>query len=195
MKIPLNIFVMSDASICTSVNCSSPPMMPESVSNLEFKLKIAMKTTWATNEYPHLGFVPLFPRLSGMFSCLHDVNPPSSKYPFSSIRRGDRYGGDPQLLQDWNILEGKLLAMTIAFRVSPIPGPMLFELRYPLPSSFGYTRLHRYWGVADAILEHSRNAFCPLMATVSYFLFMRYISSYQERSGMDCMGPKTYASF
>ena len=104
--------------------------------------------------------------VSGMFSCLRDVNPPSSKYPFSSIRRGDRYGGDPQLLQDWNILEGKLLAMTIAFRVSPVPGPTLFELQYPLPSSFGYTRLHRYRGVADVILERSRNAFYPLMATV-----------------------------
>ena len=146
-------------------------MMPELASNLEFEPKIAMKTTWATNEYPHLGFIPLFPRLSGMFLCLHDINPPSSKYPFSSIRQGDRYGGDPQLLQDWNVLEGKHLAMTIAFRVSPVPGPTLFELQYPLPSSFGYTRLHRYWGVADAILERSRNAFYPLMATISYFLF------------------------
>ena len=171
MKIPLNIFVMSDASICTSINCSSPPMMPESVSNLEFKPKIAMKTTWATNEYLHLGFVPLFPRLSGMFLCLCDINPPSSKYPFSSIRWGDRYGGDPQLLQDWNVLEGKLLAMTIAFCVSPVPGPTLFKLWYPLPSLFGYMQLHCYQGVADVILEHSRNAFYPLMATVSYFLF------------------------
>ena len=29
-------------------------MILELVSNLEFKLKLAMKTTWATNEYPHL---------------------------------------------------------------------------------------------------------------------------------------------
>ena len=170
-KTPLNIFVMSDASICTSINCSSPPMMPELVSNLEFKPKLAMKTTWATNEYPHLGFVPLFPRLSGMFSCLCDINLPSSKYPFSSIWWGVCYGGDPQLLQDWNVLEGNLLAMTIAFNISPVPGPTLFELQYPLPSSFGYTQLHHYQGVADAILECLRNTFYPLMATVSYLLF------------------------
>ena len=72
---------MPDASIYTSINCSSSPIMPEPASNLEFEPKLAMKTTWATNEYPHLGFVPLFPRLTGMFSCLRDVNPPSSKYP------------------------------------------------------------------------------------------------------------------
>ena len=41
-------------------------------------------------------------------------------------------------------------------------------------SNFGilcHLHLHRYRGVADAILERSRNAFYPLMATVSYFLF------------------------
>ena len=81
----LSVFVMPNASIYTSINCSSPPIMPKPASNLEFEPKLAMKTTWATNEYPHLGFVPLFPRLSGIFSCLHDVNPPSSKYPFGSI--------------------------------------------------------------------------------------------------------------
>ena len=139
MKNSLSVFVMPDASIYTSVNCSSPPIMPEPASNLEFEPKLAMKTTWATNEYPHLGFVPLFPRLTGMFLCLCDVNPPSSKYPFSSIRRGDRYGADTQLLRDWNLLEGRLVGMSIALCVSPVPGPTLFERRYPLPSSFGYT--------------------------------------------------------
>ena len=119
MKNSLSVFIMPDASIYTSINCSSPPIMPEPASNLEFEPKLAMKTTWATNEYPHLGFVPLFPRLSGMFSCLHDVNPPSSKYPFGSIQWGDCYGANTQLYQDWNLLEGRL--------VGPIPGLMLFE--------------------------------------------------------------------
>ena len=73
MKNSLSVFVMPDASIYTSVNCSSPPIMPEPVSNLEFEPKLAMKTTWATNEYPHLGFIPLVPRLTGMFLCLHDI--------------------------------------------------------------------------------------------------------------------------
>jgi hypothetical protein len=145
--------------------------MPESPSNLEFEPKLAMKTTWASNEYCHLGFVPVSPRLSGMFSCLRDVNPPSSRYPFSSISRGDRYGGEPQLIQHWKQLEVKLATLVAILRVNPAPSPTLYERQYPLPSTFGYTRAHKHRGLADAILERSRNAFYPLMASVSFHLF------------------------
>ena len=170
MKNSLSIFIMPNASTYTSINCSSPPIMPEPASNLKFEPKLAMKMTWATNEYPHLGFVPLFPRLTGMFLCLCD-NPPSSKYPFSNIQWGNHYGANTQLLWDWNLLEERLVGMSIVLCVSPIPGPMLFECQYHLPSTFSYMWLHCYQGTADAILEHSRNAFYPLMATISYFLF------------------------
>ena len=55
--------------------------MPEPVSNLKFKPKLAMKTTWATNEYPHLGFVPLSPRMSGCFCAYMTLILPQANIP------------------------------------------------------------------------------------------------------------------
>lgn len=106
-----------------------------------------------------------------MFSCLCDINPPSSWYPFSSIPQGDHYGDNPQLIQDWKQLQAKLLTLHTILHINPVPGPTLFELQYPLPSTFGYIWMHHHWGVADTILECSGNAFYHLMARVSYLLF------------------------
>lgn len=141
--------------------------------------KLTRQALWANNTFPHLGFIPVSPTLSGPLRCLRDVNTPSLKYPFSSERHGDRYAGNAELIKDWRNLELKLNVLCSTLRQDPVPGATLEEEDYPMPSTFGYQRWHRSSGAANRALERSRDAFYPLIARASYFIFFLRFPAYQ----------------
>ena len=133
--------------------------------------KLMKLTSFADNVYPYIGFVLVSPTLSGMLMCLRDVNPSSSRFPFTSVRCGNRYGGNPELVKEWVDLETKLSFLRRALAQEPAPSPSLKMRDFPRPSTFGYQRLHRSPWAANMCLENSRDAFFPLIATVSFFIF------------------------
>ena len=69
-----------------------PPPIPVKVNsdvNFEDSPKLMKLTSFADNIYPYIGFVPVSPTLSRMLMCLHDVNPSSSRFPFTSVQHGN----------------------------------------------------------------------------------------------------------
>ena len=65
----------------------------------------------------------------------------------------------------WHLLDGQFGGPLC------LPSPALEEKMYPLPSTFGYTQVHHSQGIANGCLEHSRDAFFPLISSLSYFIY------------------------
>ena len=92
-------------------------------------------------------------------------------WPFNSVQCGKGWAGEQQLMKEWAELEWKLVHIYTTLQVNPVLSPALEEEMYPLPSKFGYTRVHHSQDIANGCLEHSRDAFYPLIGSLSYFIF------------------------
>ena len=160
--------------ICHSTLIYPPPPISVKVnSNVDFEdsPKLMKLSSFTDNIYPYIGFVPVSPTLSRMLMCLCNVNPHSSRFPFTSVWCGNRYGGNPELVKEWVNLETKLSFLHRALVQEPAPSPSLEMWDFPRPSTFGYQWLHRSPWAANMCLENSRDTFFPLIATMSFFIF------------------------
>lgn len=170
----LHVFAVSDTCVLTSLNSSLPPLVPQplpATDALKRDPKLTRQTLPANNVYPHLGFIPVAPHLEGWFDCLRNNNSISSRDAFYSVQRGDCWMCPPELKAEWDELECRLVHLCSLLRHDPVPSATLDEEDYPLPSTFGYKRIHKSKHLANACMERSRDAFFPLIARVSYFIF------------------------
>ena len=170
----MHVFALSDTCVFTSINSNILPLLPQpppSTASLRHDPKLARQTLPANNTFPYLGFIPVAPRLTGWLECLRDDNTNANTFSFQSVQRGNGWAGPSQLVEEWSELESRLAQICLILRSDPVPSPTLEEEDYPMPSTFGYTRTHKNKAVANRCLGHSRDAFFPLIARASYFLF------------------------
>lgn len=126
----------------TSPHISYLPIVPEPLPHtnlLKENPKLIQQTLPANNIFPHLDFIPVTPRLTGWLHCLHDLNSPSSKWPFNSVQHGEGWASEQQLMNEWAELEWKLKQIYTILQVNPVPLLSLVEEMYPLPSNLGHT--------------------------------------------------------
>ena len=86
--------------------------------------------------------------------------------------------------KEWANLETKLFFLHCSLVQEPTPSLSLNVQDFHLPYTFGYKRFYCSPWAADMCLENSRDAFFPLITTVSFYIFCLNFPA--------CCGPLLY---
>ncbi|KAG6908020.1 hypothetical protein DXG01_006487 [Tephrocybe rancida] len=124
---------------------------------------------WIPNEAPFMALVPCFRVFHGpLFSHLA-IN--ERRVPLDHQVDGT-YILAKDIKDDWISLESNMKAMAIAlFELTSIYTPRVFAF-WPTPMRYGYAKSYTSPRIAKLKILQSRDAFVPLMATLSLFLLI-----------------------
>jgi hypothetical protein len=167
------IFMDEQQHMLTSPNSSDPPAVPppplRSQPTRTPTVRDMCALQWSSNLYPWLPYTPLIPSFSGsIFSRLAYT---FSSFPIESGCYG--YCLSHQLVSRWITLEDGLYGILerLMNKDQHRSGFFIPESKMcPAPSTRGYRIVHTTSQLARSAAIRSRDAFIPLMATISYII-------------------------
>ncbi|KAG6913937.1 hypothetical protein DXG01_003396 [Tephrocybe rancida] len=127
------------------------------------------KPMWIPIEHPFLAFIPRFKVFHGALLSRLAIN--ERRVPLERLPDGT-YILDKTTKDDWVALESNLRALAFALLqlgVAYTPQKFMF---WPTPKRYGYEKSYRLPRVAKMKILQSRDAFVPLMATITMFLMI-----------------------
>ncbi len=160
------------------------PEWPSRTSNIlnphTAKYETMNQFRWVSNDLLHMMFVqtskPFYGHLFDRLAL------PDNSIPIKAASHPQVWGLDAKLLEDWITLERNLRAVLSAcLHISTAPLPKLWR-PWSYPKRFGYQRTHSTYRKAAIAAIRSRDAFVPLMAAVSFGL---YLMQWQQKRCKD----------
>jgi hypothetical protein len=130
---------------------------------------------WVSNYVPFMPLVPLHKPFYGtLFSRLH-----YDRRTIPVVQSPDQsWGLELEVIREWEALERILRALLSAMMtICDVPLTRFFRL-WSFPKQYGYELAYRTYGQARFIALRSRDAFVPLMASIS---FMLIVLEFQEK--------------
>ncbi|KDQ30234.1 hypothetical protein PLEOSDRAFT_1081782 [Pleurotus ostreatus PC15] len=165
---PFSICVR-DGQVFTAVHTTYFPEFPPRDFHMRpedhrYDLDDTRRLSWASNEYPQLVCMPTEPIIYGGLlygaPLLDRLDITPQTVPI--VETKGRFHLDDKLQKSWFELQTMFYDVGIKmFGAAPFPPRTEF---YPLPDTFGYTRLHKSRRTAVQCALRSRDAFMPLIA-------------------------------
>ncbi|KAJ3927377.1 MAG: hypothetical protein NXY57DRAFT_965537 [Lentinula lateritia] len=166
----------SDVFTFTGPKPASFPFVPPKTTHLKPSPREATMPNffvpgWVTSSFPFMGFAPS----SNPFKCdfLRCLDFSAQALPIV----GDAdcgYSLKPSLKTDWDSLERNLrVFLRACMKVNGVGVPDDLRL-WSFPLQYGYSQTHTTLDDARAAAYRSRQAFIPLIASVSFFLHLLY---------------------
>ena len=145
------------------------PRPGDSPKSLPLVLKNIWQLGYVSNSTPFMPLVPQHRPFHG--SLFSRLNYDSRTIPVHQLPNGN-WALDGTVIRDWDTLERNLRALLSSMLFfSTMPLPRLFQLWY-YPMKYGYKLSYQTYRQARFIALRSRDAFIPLMASLSFMLIL-----------------------